>query len=234
MAQHNKIIAVIDTPNQEDAFHIVDTLKDFVGCFKFGLTYFLAQGPHGLLKMKEKLGDFPIFLDLKLHDISHQVENAVESILPLEPTFLTIHSSGGADMMRRAVEKVTTYNVDTKILAVTVLTSLTETDMSAVGQDNDIEAQVKRLGLLAEASGCHGLVCSPLEIEPLRAVLKKETLLVTPGIRMKDDANDDQKRIMTPKEALMAGADYLVIGRSITKAPSMVEAVKAINNHMVA
>ena len=234
MTQHNPIIAAIDTPDQNEAYRIVDTLKESVGCFKFGLTYFLAQGPQGLLKMKEKLGDFPLFLDLKLHDISHQVERAVRSILPLEPTFLTLHSSGGVEMMSRAVDVVSKAQSNTKLLAVTVLTSLTSQDMQDVGQDSDIETHVKRLGLLSEKSGCHGLVCSPLEIQPLRSVLKQETLLVTPGIRMKEDDKGDQKRIMTPGEALKAGANYLVIGRSITKAPCMVTAVKAIKENMAA
>jgi orotidine-5'-phosphate decarboxylase len=166
-----------------------------------------------------------LFLDLKFHDIPNTVAGAVRGILPLAPEFTTVHASGGLAMMKAAVEAA---NGRTKILAVTMLTSLSEADLPSLGLAGAVSDQVKRLADLAQQAGVDGLVCSPHEVADLRAQLGADFALVVPGIRPIGAAGDDQARIMTPIEALQAGASRLVIGRPITAAADPKAAASAI------
>ena len=167
-----------------------------------------------------------MFLDLKLHDIPNTVAGAVKSTLALDPLLLTIHCGGGAAMMRAAAEA--RGPARTKLLGVTVLTSLDDSDLAAVGQSGPTAAQVRRLALLAQASGLDGVICSPQEIAMLREICRQDFLLVVPGIRPAGAASGDQKRVQTPRDAIAAGADWLVIGRPITEAPDPGAAARAI------
>ena len=187
---------------------------------------FTACGPDCVREVAD-LG-FKVFLDLKLHDIPNTVAKAVESASRLPIGMLTLHTGGGREMMEWAVKAQRQHAPDLQLLGVTVLTSMSAAGLSEVGVPAAPEQQVVRLGKLAAESGLRGLVCSPLEISPLRAVLPPEVALVTPGIRPRDAKADDQTRVMTPADAARAGANYLVVGRPIFQAPDPVAAARAI------
>jgi orotidine-5'-phosphate decarboxylase len=181
----------------------------------------------------------PLFLDLKLHDIPNTVAGAVRAVVPLRPTLLTVHAGGGGAMLRAAADAAgeaaaKAGTARPRIVAVTVLTSLAEADMSAIGQHGPIADQARRLAALARSSGLDGVVCSPHEIEALRAECGTGFLLVVPGIRPSWAAAGDQKRVMTPAEAARRGADYLVIGRPITAATDPAVAASRIAAEIVA
>ncbi len=219
------IFVAIDQPSLDEALALSEPLVGIVGGLKLGLEFFTAAGPEGVRRIAA-LG-LPIFLDLKLHDIPNTVGAAVRSVAPLGVRFLTIHTSGGHAMMAAAAEAAQSAP-DLRLLGVTVLTSLDGQDLTAVGQDADTTAQTERLAHLAIDAGLKGLVCSPAELTALRSWLPEDTVLMVPGIRLSDSASDDQKRVMTPPQALGAGANLLVIGRPITAAPDPVAAAKAI------
>ncbi len=171
----------------------------------------------------------PLFLDLKFHDIPNTVAGAIRSALPLQPAILDVHASGGRAMMQAALDAVTAWSGPRPMLiAVTVLTSLSDDDLTATGVNGTAEAQVLRLARLTQAAGLDGVVCSPREIAPIRAALGPGFKLVVPGIRPEWAAVGDQKRIMTPRQAVDAGADILVIGRPITGSDDPVAAAKRI------
>jgi orotidine-5'-phosphate decarboxylase len=222
--ERNPILCAIDTPDLARAQALIAATAGAVGGVKLGLEFFAAHGPDGI--RKAAAGQKNVFLDLKLHDIPNTVAGAVKSSLALDPLLLTIHCSGGPAMMRAAVEARGAAR--TKIVGVTVLTSLDDDDLTAVGQSKPAASQVKRLALLAQDSGLDGIVCSPQEVAMLRAACRKDFLLIVPGIRPAGAAIGDQKRVQTPRDAVAAGADYLVIGRPITEAPDPQEAAKAI------
>ena len=171
---------------------------------------------------------FEVFLDLKLHDIPNTVAKAVESAARLPIKMLTLHTGGGREMMEWAVKAQRQHAPELLLLGVTVLTSMGEKDLNEVGVATAPAQQVVRLGQLASEAGLRGLVCSPHEIAPLRAVLPPEVRLVTPGIRPRTASLDDQTRVMTPAEAAQAGANFIVVGRPIFKAPDPVAAARAI------
>lgn len=223
----NPILCAIDTPELDRAEALIAALAGAVGGVKLGLEFFTAHGPEGVRRAG---GAARVFLDLKLHDIPNTVAGAVRAALPLAPLFLTLHSAGGPAMLRAAVEARGTGR--TKLLGVTVLTSLDDGDLAAVGQAAPVAAQVRRLALLAQASGLDGVICSPQEVAMLREACGKDFLLVVPGIRPSGAAIGDQKRVQTPRDALAAGADYLVIGRPITEAPDPAAAARAIIRDM--
>jgi orotidine-5'-phosphate decarboxylase len=223
----NPVFCAVDTSVLYDAKALVDSLNGEVGGFKLGLELFMAHGAAGYRTVASS--GAPIFLDVKLHDIPNTVAGAVSSLLPLQPTFMTIHASGGSAMMRAAAEAAAKAGeARPKLLAVTVLTSLDSDDLSAVGQDSNTQEQVIRLALLAKDSGMDGCICSPEEILPLRAALGNDFVLMVPGIRPAWAASNDQKRTLTPRQAFDAGATHLVIGRPITKAANPVEAARRI------
>ena len=196
---------------------------------KLGLEFYIRFGAMGcqeiLSHCEEKVGKRPLFfLDLKLHDIPNTVGKSVASALPLQPDFLTIHAFGGKAMMQAAVE--ISHNTSTNIVAVSVLTSMNDDDLSQCGIADNSENQVMRLAGLALDSGVRHLVCSPWEIKRLKASYQDDISLITPGIRPNHDEKDDQQRIMSPKMAFDSGTDYIVIGRPVTKASDSQQALK--------
>lgn len=218
-----KVFCAIDTGDIDAAAAMAGKLAGAVEGIKLGLEFFAAQGPSGVAQVRAAAGSAELFLDLKLHDIPNTVAGAVRSVLSCGADFLTVHASGGREMMQEAVAEA---GGRVKILAVTVLTALSEDDLLSVGQAVPVKDQVLRLAKLAVDAGVDGIVCSPQEISLLRAVLPKNILLVVPGIRPAGSAAGDQKRIMTPEEAAALGADYLVIGRPITEAADPVAAAR--------
>jgi len=223
----NPVFCAVDTPDLALAEKLVDSLKGRIGGVKLGLEFFLAHGVDGYRPIATK--GLPIFLDVKLHDIPNTVAGAVSSLLPLSPAFMTIHAAGGKAMMRAAADAAAKAgNYRPKLLAVTVLTSLDAEDLSAVGQEPDPAKQVLRLALLAKESGMDGCICSPEEISILRKNLGNDFILMVPGIRPEWASAGDQKRTLTPKQAIDAGATHLVIGRPITKAANPAEAADRI------
>ena len=208
----NPVYIAVDTPFLDDALSLVGKVKNHVGGVKLGLEFFCANGHFGVHEV-QKLG-LPIFLDLKLHDIPNTVAKAMQAINALEPAIVTVHASGGRAMMEDAKAAAGT---NTKVVAVTVLTSLDDHDLSRVGVADAPDAQVARLAALAQDAGLDGIVCSGHEV---KAVHKswKDGFFVVPGLRATNGNGADQKRIVTPREARDHGASVLVIGRPISKA----------------
>lgn len=220
MTKHNPIICALDTPNIDEAITLSQALQPHVFGMKLGLEFFVSHGPDGVREIS-KLG-VPIFLDLKLHDIPNTVAGAVRAATRLGVSMLTIHTQGGKDMMRAALdaskeEAAKLGTIAPLILGVSVLTSLDDNDLINMGCAHTVSDQVLRLVQLAESVGLEGIVCSPQEIELIRTQCDSNLTLVTPGIRPASH-DDDQKRVMTPHDAINAGADYLVVGRPITQA----------------
>lgn len=206
---------------------LAEQFAPHVAGVKLGLEFFNAHGREGVARIGA-LG-VPIFLDLKLHDIPNTVEKAIRSLAGLPVTLLTIHASGGAEMIRRAVLGAReALGAKAQVIAVTVLTSLDAADVEAIGFANAPEAQAVQLARLAQDAGAAGVVCSPHEIAAIRAACGPDFVLVVPGIRPAGSAMGDQKRSMTPRDAHAAGATYLVIGRPITDAADPAEAARAI------
>lgn len=224
--QRNPIICALDTTDPHKALTLASSLKDYVGGIKLGLEFFTANGPSGV-KALEKAG-IPIFLDLKFHDIPNTVAGAIRATHGLNVFMTTIHVSGGRAMMTAAMDAAHTLPQNPLVVGVTVLTSLDDDDLTTVGVPGTASEQVAQLATLAKGSGLSGVVCSSHEIETLRQVCGEKFKLVVPGIRPEGSANGDQKRTMTPKEALRLGADYLVIGRPITEAKDSKAAAEAI------
>ena len=220
------LILVLDAQSPRDVTPTLRQLQGTVRWVKVGLEMFTACGPDCVREIAG-LG-FNVFLDLKLHDIPNTVAKAVESCAKLPIGMLTLHTVGGREMMQWAVKAQQEHAPDLLLLGVTVLTSMSAAGLAETGVAVSPEQQVVRLGRLAADSGLRGLVCSPLEITPLRAVLPPEIALITPGIRPREANADDQTRIMTPGAAARAGANYLVVGRPIFKAQDPVAAARAI------
>lgn len=216
------IYVAIDTPVLDRATQIVGQVRNHVGGIKLGLEFFCAHGHHGVREI-QKFG-LPIFLDLKLHDIPNTVAKAVQAINALEPAILTIHAAGGRAMMEDAKAAA---GANTKVVAVSVLTSLDGNDLADIGVRGDASEQVDRLAALARDSGLDGLVCSGAEVAQIRKAWP-EGFLVVPGVRPAGGALGDQKRAVTPREAFDAGASILVIGRPITQADDPDQAAREI------
>lgn len=211
-----KIFVAIDRMRREEAAADLARLGTDGYAVKLGLEFFVANGPDGV---RAVAGSRPLFLDLKLHDIPNTVAGGVRSATLCRPRFLTIHASGGRAMMAAARDAADKTGADRPmLLAITVLTSLDDSDLDAVGQRGPAGEQALRLALLAQEAGMDGVVCSAHEIERLRAAVRPGFKLVVPGIRPEWAASGDQKRVMTPREAVALGADHLVIGRPITQA----------------
>ncbi len=208
------IFLAIDTPDLEVAKAWILATEDYLTGFKLGLEFFLAFGSTGVNEIRE-ITDADIFLDLKLHDIPNTVAGATRQAALLQPRFLTVHASGGKAMMEAAVNE----GPKIEIAAVTVLTSLGSDDLSEIGfKFSPLEAAVN-LAKLAKSAGARAIVCSPWEIAAIRQAVGPEISIITPGVRPADEkVSDDQQRTMDPKTAIQVGANYLVIGRPITKA----------------
>lgn len=227
----NPIIVALDVPTAEQALLLAEQLAPVVGAFKIGKELFVSAGPDIVKKIRATGAS--VFLDLKFHDIPNTVAKAVASATRLDVQMITIHCSGGSEMMRAAEKAAQEIALQSGrnaplVLGVTVLTSMDSNELGEIGVETNVGHQVERLATLAVKSGLRGLVCSPLEIAMLRQILPKEIQLVTPGIRTGAEKGDDQKRTLSPKEALDAGASWLVIGRPITAAENPVAAAEAI------
>ncbi|MDO8839240.1 MAG: orotidine-5'-phosphate decarboxylase [Parvibaculum sp.] len=217
MTLGNPIFCALDTTDVDRAVMLARGLKGSVGGAKIGMEFFNAHGPAGYRAVAET--GLPIFLDLKLHDIPNTVAGGIRAVLPLAPAIVNVHAAGGSAMMRAAAEAAREAGERRPlIIGVTLLTSLDETDLAATGVGGTTSDQVRRLAGLAAAAGLDGVVCSGHEIETLRRDLGSDFKLIVPGIRPAGSAIGDQKRVMTPTEALALGADVLVIGRPITGA----------------
>lgn len=204
------IILALDTKDLSEAEKWIETSLPLIDHFKIGLEFFLKHGLKGVASLKSKF-DFNLFLDLKLYDIPNTVKGAVESISSLEPKFLTVHASGGGKMISQAAAALPNGS----ITAVTVLTSFSESDFSNLGYQKDIASTVKLWAAQAIKSGASSIVCSPFEASLIRSI-SNEVTIITPGVRVAGDDVGDQARVMTPKDAIENGANFIVIGRSIT------------------
>ncbi len=226
----DRIFVALDTQDLSRAAALARGLAGLVGGVKIGKEFFTAHGPDGV---RAVAGGVPLFLDLKFHDIPNTVAGALRSAIHLRPAFVNVHAAGGRAMLEAAVQAVAEGAEDAdvprpQLLGVTVLTSLGEEDLGDVGQAGPLTDQVLRLAGLAQSCGLDGVVCSPREIAALRAACGPDFLLMVPGMRPGWAASGDQKRVMTPGEALAAGADYLVIGRPVTGAQDAAAAARRI------
>ena len=231
----DKLIVALDVDTPDRALALVNELRDVAGMFKIGSQLFTLAGPQ-IVKDIVASGA-KVFLDLKFHDIPHQVAGSARSAAQLGVSLFTLHASGGAEMMQRAVEAVTEVaeregTIRSKVLAVSVLTSIDAATLSQIGVNSSPEESVLRLVKLAEQSRVDGVVSSPQEAATIRATVAPKFLIVTPGIRPAGNEAGDQRRIATPAAALNAGADYLVVGRPITAAADPVAAAREIAAEM--
>ena len=218
----NPVYLALDLPQLDAAKALAQKVKAHVGGFKLGLEFFCAHGHHGVHEIAH-LG-LPIFLDLKLHDIPNTVAGAMQSIHVLEPAIVTVHASGGRAMMEDAKAAA---GSGTKVVAVTMLTSLDERDLERTGVSGNAHDQVMRLATLAHAAGLDGIVCSGKEVGKVRKQWK-DGFFVVPGLRLNGGPNGDQKRVVTPRQARDDGASVLVVGRPISRAEDPVAAARAI------
>jgi orotidine-5'-phosphate decarboxylase len=218
----NPIFVAIDTPVLERALSLAEQVRANAGGVKLGLEFFSSNGPAGVASVLE-LG-LPVFLDLKLHDIPNTVAKAVEALRPLEPAVLTVHAAGGRAMLEAAKAAAGTT---TKVVAVTVLTSLDESDLHSIGVASEPREQVERLAELARSAGLDGIVCSGAEVAAAKAAWSGGYFVV-PGVRPAGADVSDQKRVVTPRQALDDGASMLVIGRPITGASDPAAAIRDI------
>lgn len=208
---NSPIILALDTKDLETAKSWIEATNESIGIYKVGLEFYLKFAADGLRRLSDA-GDFKIFLDLKLHDIPNTVSAAVSSVVELAPKFLTIHASGGAAMIKAASDAAPNVS----ITAVTILTSLSDSDLVEIGYAKNTKSSAASLAKLASENGARSIVCSPFEASEIRAVVGEKLEIITPGVRPTGAELGDQKRVMTPKEAVTAGANYLVIGRPIT------------------
>lgn len=227
MSEPNPICVALDTPDIDRARALAKALKPHVGHMKIGMEFFYAHGAKGYEAVAAE--GLPIFLDLKLHDIPNTVASGMKSLMRLSPrpAIINLHAAGGMDMMKAAADAV---DRRAKLIAVTILTSLSNEDIWAVGFNakQKTSAHAASLAKLAKAAGLDGVVCSPHDLAGIRAATGPEFLTVVPGIRPAECASHDQKRIATPRAARTAGADILVIGRAITGSPDPVAAAQKI------
>ena len=224
-----QVIIPLDVPTLDDAMGLVDSLGEAADFYKVGLELFTAEGSAAVQALKQR--NKRVFLDLKLHDIPSTVARAVTRARVLEVDLLTLHATGGRPMMEAAAQAAEN---DLTLLGVTVLTSMTSSDMEhSWGREVDsIEEEVVRLATLVRDSGVGGVVASVREAAPVKKALGSDLVLVTPGIRFAGGDAHDQARVSTPGAAVAAGADYLVIGRSVTQAPDPAEALRRVHEEM--
>ncbi|MBI4031920.1 MAG: orotidine-5'-phosphate decarboxylase [Proteobacteria bacterium] len=219
------VFVAIDTPDEARAKELCAAVVAGGGGIKLGLEFFSALGPGGVRRVMENNASAPLFLDLKFHDIPNTVAAAVRAVVSQRPAYINVHAAGGMDMMRAAQDAARSESArlgvpPVRLLAVTVLTSLDESGLAQTGQSGSVAGQVERLALLARDAGLDGVVCSPHEAARLRKLCGPGFVLMVPGIRPAgyEKGSDDQRRIMTPGEAVAAGATHLVIGRPVTAA----------------
>ncbi len=220
----NPIFCAIDTNDINKANSLISDVLPYIGGIKIGLEFFTSLGIEGIEEIKKY--NKPLFIDLKLYDIPNTVTAALKNILALKPEYTTLHISGGRRMLENCVEEKFKANSVTKLIGVTMLTSFDDKEINEIGIDKNVEENVNLLSGLAENCKLDGIVCSPHEISHIKSNFKLE--VIAPGIRMNETQSDDQKRTLTAKEALKAGADILVIGRPITQAESPSDAARSI------
>jgi orotidine-5'-phosphate decarboxylase len=230
--QEGRIIVALDYPSLDQALDLADRLDPMQCRVKVGKELFTRSGPAVVEALVSR--GFEVFLDLKFHDIPNTVAHACAAAADLGAWMLNVHASGGMAMMRAAREQLDRTSPKALVIAVTVLTSLDDDDLAAIGCPGSAQERVASLASLAMQAGLDGVVCSPREVDVLRARLGRSPVLVTPGIRPLGTASADQKRTMTPEQAVAAGADYLVIGRPITGAPDPMAALTGIQAALAA
>ena len=223
MKSNSQVILALDTSDMSSTIEMIESTKEYIRIYKLGLEFYLAQGKEGVKEIQKRFSGIEIFLDLKLHDISNTVAGACRSIADLSPRFLTVHASGGSKMIAAASSSLPKV----EITAVTILTSLDQEALLAMGFKEKIEVTLA-LAKNAVNSGAKAIVSSPQEVSFLREHLGKAVTIITPGVRPVGAERDDQERVMTPKQAIEAGADFVVIGRTITKATNPKQAAEAI------
>lgn len=227
----NPIICAVDASDADDASQLAHQVRPHVGAVKLGLEFFTANGAAGVSYITS-LG-IPVFLDLKFHDIPNTVSKAIAATAGMNMFMMTVHTTGGQAMLKAAIDASdrvaqVTGKERPLVIGVTLLTSLDQDDIGILGFRETLQDQVLRLADLAQSAGLDGVVCSPFEIAPIRKACGSDLKLIVPGIRPEGAAAGDQKRILTPKDALARGADYLVIGRPITNAPNPADAARVI------
>ena len=231
MTSDPKIFCAIDTADLDRACDLTEQIAPVTGGIKLGLEFFNHFGPAGIERVLETAPQAQLFIDLKFHDIPNTVAGAIKGICSnFSPAYLNVHASGGKEMMIAAKEAC---SKDTKLLAVTILTSLDDAAISKIGYQDGLSERVKQLALLTRDAGLDGVVCSAHEIETLRHACGDDFALMVPGIRPEGSAQGDQKRVMTPMQALNAGATHLVIGRPITGAGDPAQAAQDILENLL-
>jgi len=224
------IILAVDTSDFDTAISWIEATKDSVSVYKLGLEFYLNFGAAGVANVVTRTGA-EIFLDLKLHDIPHTVSGAAKAIAQLNPKFLTVHSSGGSAMVKAAADAVP----NVAITAVTILTSLSESDLFQIGYASPALESAVALAKLSVSAGAKAIVCSPLETAAIRSAVGEAPIIITPGVRpLSEMGSDDQVRTMTPADAISAGANFVVIGRPITKAWSEGSAAMTAKARLIA
>ena len=223
---NNPIFCAIDTSDIDKAVALIDQISPHIGGLKLGLEFFTSCGLLGLEKIKKL--EIPIFIDLKLYDIPNTVKQALSNILQFEPSYTTLHLSGGSEMLTECINVKNKLNSKTKLIGVTMLTSFNDTLISEIGIEKSVNENVKQLTQLAVNCGMDGIVCSPLEISEVKNTHENRLQIISPGIRSKEHTSNDQKRTLSAKKALEAGADILVVGRPITNAKDPAKAAENI------
>ncbi|MEJ2141811.1 MAG: orotidine-5'-phosphate decarboxylase [Gammaproteobacteria bacterium] len=231
MTNESKIIVALDYPDAKQANAFVERIDASLCKLKVGKELFTAEGPGFVESLVKK--DFDVFLDLKFHDIPNTVANACSVAAELGVWMVNVHAMGGRKMMTAAMEALANKQARPFLIAVTILTSMGQEDITEIGLPDDPAGNVARLAALAEDSGLDGVVCSPQEVSMLRSQRSTGFKLVTPGIRPANSAKGDQKRVMSPAEAIAMGSDYLVIGRPITQSDDPVSALETISAELV-
>ncbi len=225
-----RVIVALDTSTTAQTVKLVRDIRERAAAVKLGLEFFCAQGPAGVREVVDE--DVRVFLDLKLHDIPNTVAGAIRSILPLHPFMLTVHTAGGAAMMKAAAAAANDHEDPPAVVGVTALTSLDESDLAVAGVMGSMSSQVLRLAESAQEAGLAGIVCSASEAAAVRSETGSDFLIVVPGIRPAGSSHDDQKRVATPEAALAAGADFLVVGRTVTADSDPGAALKRVDEQI--
>jgi orotidine-5'-phosphate decarboxylase len=226
MRDKDRLIVALDVSSATQARQIVQSIGEAATTYKIGKQLFTAEGPQVVRDLVSS--GRKVFLDLKYHDIPNTVAAAVKSAAELGVSMLTVHASGGSKMLKAAAEAASQSSARPMVLAVTVLTSLSDSDLPELGISDIVLGQVVRLAGLARAAGCEGIVASALEARELRRTLGEDFAMVTPGVRPAGSAAGDQARVVSPKDAIAAGATYLVVGRPILEAPDPAKAAREI------
>jgi len=227
----NALFCALDMRSIDQAVTFTSSIKDYIDGIKIGMEAFYSMGIDGYLRLQDL--NIPIFLDLKLHDIPNTVKSAIKSLIPLNPFMINVHISGGAEMLRAAVGAIhESKESKPKLVGVTILTSMNEYSFEEQGMKLNVQDQVINLATLAADCGLDGVVCSPYEAGKVKSKCGKDFLTVVPGIRLDKTESDDQKRTLTPYEAVRNGADILVVGRPLTKANDPLEVAKIIRKNI--